>query len=99
MFSPPDLGVLAAAFHPNGLSNAAGNAVVNARFPQSVNSDDNNGNNFNSGFCSRQSAFSSPEKGVLSPRQNSYVGVNGKMSSFLKSLHFIYKIHYISISI
>ncbi|EUB62192.1 hypothetical protein EGR_02944 [Echinococcus granulosus] len=74
MFSPPDLGVLAAAFHPNGLSNT-NNTSANGRFPQTANSDEADGNNFNNGFCSRQSAFSSPEKGILSPRQNSYVGV------------------------
>ncbi|VDM35282.1 unnamed protein product [Hydatigera taeniaeformis] len=80
MFSPPDLGVLAAAFHPNGLSNTTNSTGANGRFPQTTNSDEAGGNNFNTGFCSRQSAFSSPEKGVLSPRQNSYVGVTGKLN-------------------
>ncbi|CDS42579.1 suppressor of hairless protein [Echinococcus multilocularis] len=79
MFSPPDLGVLAAAFHPNGLSNT-NNTTANGRFPQTANSDEADGNNFNNGFCSRQSAFSSPEKGILSPRQNSYVGVTDLLS-------------------
>ncbi|KAM3187028.1 hypothetical protein ACTXT7_003116 [Hymenolepis weldensis] len=89
MFSSPDLGVLAAAFHPNGLNNSSANTAVsppnsnnsnssatNNRFPQS---NDPNENNFRNGFCSRQSAFSSPEKGFLSPRQNSYVGVTVKI--------------------
>ncbi|VDN98056.1 unnamed protein product [Rodentolepis nana] len=89
MFSSPNLGVLAAAFHPNGLNNSSANtssntvvsppnsnnsnsSITNSRFPQSNNPD---GNNYRNGFCIRQSAFSSPEKGILSPRQNSYVGV------------------------
>ncbi|VUZ45311.1 unnamed protein product [Hymenolepis diminuta] len=90
MFSSPDLGVLAAAFHPNGLNNSSANTAVsppnsnnsnssatNNRFPQS---NEPHENNFRNGFCSRQSAFSSPEKGFLSPRQNSYVGVTDLLS-------------------
>nr|CDS29083.2 recombining binding protein suppressor of hairless [Hymenolepis microstoma] len=94
MFSTPNLGVLAAAFHPNGLNNSSSNnssntvvppptnsnsnsATANSRFPQSNNPDENN---YTSGFFIRQSAFSSPEKGILSPRQNSYVGVTDLLS-------------------
>lgn len=92
MFSPPDLGVLAAAFHPNGLSNT-NNTGANGRFSQTTNSDEAGGNNFNNGFFSRQSAFSSPEKGILSPRQNSYVGVTGELDRTIPLFYLYSFIH------
>lgn len=103
MFSSPDWGVLAAAFHPNGLNTSPANNSATTNLvspPNSSNSSTSPANAVNTsgasndaarfvqsnpdentflrnGFCSRQSAFSSPEKGILSPRQNSYVGVTG----------------------
>ncbi len=87
MFSPADLGVVAAAataatsFHPNGLTTNSTGGNSNSNGSSVMNEDINGSSAYNnSGFCNRQSVFASSEmkNSLHSPRQAPYLGVTGK---------------------